>query len=41
MKAVKDNNDVVYLYRISAPDRNYDMVDQFLIDHSDVRSFEI
>ena len=41
MKAIKDNNDAVYLYRISAPDRNYDMVDQFLIDHTDVRSFEI
>ncbi len=41
MKAIKDNNDAVYLYRISAPDRNYDMVDQFLIDHADVRSFEM
>ncbi len=41
MKAIKDNNDAVYLYRISAPDRNYDMVDQFLIDHTDVRSFEV
>ena len=40
MKAIKDNNDAVYLYRISAPDRNYDLVDEFLIQHKDVRSFE-
>lgn len=41
MKAIKDNNDAVYLYRISAPDRNYDMVDLFLIKHQHVRSFEV
>ena len=41
MKAIKDNNDAVYLYRISAPDRNYDQVDDFLIKHQDVRSFDI
>ncbi len=41
MKAIKDNKDAIYLYRISAPDRNYDLVDEFLIQHKDVRSFEI
>jgi len=41
MKAIKDNNDAVYLYRISAPDRNYDSVNQFLINHKEVKSFEV
>ncbi len=41
MKFVKDNNDAVYLYRISSPDRNYDLVNQFLLTHNDVRSFEV
>lgn len=41
MKFTKDNNDAVYLYRISSPDRNYDMVSQFLLNHKDVRSFEV
>ena len=41
MKFVKDNNDAVYLYRISSPDRNYDLVNQFLLCHKDVKSFEV
>lgn len=41
MKFVKDNNDAVYLYRISSPDRNYDKVNQFLLTHPDVRSFDV
>lgn len=41
MKFTKDNNDAIYLYRISSPDRNYDMVSQFLLNHKDVRSFEV
>ncbi len=40
IKFTKDDNDAIYLYRISAPDKNYDMVSQFLLDHKDVRSFE-
>ncbi len=40
MKFTKDNNDAVYLYRISSPDRNYDLVSQFLLNHKDVKSFE-
>jgi len=41
MKASKDNSDAVYIYRISAPDRNYDKVEEFLLQHKDVRSFEV
>jgi putative Mg2+ transporter-C (MgtC) family protein len=41
MKSIKDNNDVVYLYRISSPDRNYDLVTDFLIRHKEVKSFEV
>lgn len=41
MKIAKDNNDAIYLYRISSPDRNYDKVNDFLLRHSEVRSFEV
>ena len=41
MKVVKENNDAVYLYRISSPDRNYDAVNQFLLTHTDVKDFEV
>jgi putative Mg2+ transporter-C (MgtC) family protein len=41
MKFVKDNNDAVYLYRISSPDRNYDLVNQFLLCHKEVKSFDV
>ena len=41
MKSLKDNNDAIYLYRISSPDRNYDLVNQFLLDHKDVKSFDV
>ena len=41
MKFVKDNNDAIYLYRISSPDRNYDLVNQFLLTNKQVKSFEV
>jgi putative Mg2+ transporter-C (MgtC) family protein len=41
MKVVKEDNDAVYLYRIGSPDRNYDAVNQFLLTHIDVKSFEV
>jgi putative Mg2+ transporter-C (MgtC) family protein len=41
MKTIKDNNDAVYLYRISSPDRNYDSVNQFLLTNKEVKSFEV
>ncbi len=41
MKVAKDNNEAVYLYRISAPDRNYSKVEEYLIQHKDVTSFDV
>ncbi len=41
MKVLKEDNDGVYFYRISSPDRKYDVVDNFLLTHSDVKSFEV
>ena len=41
MKTVKENTDAVYIYRISSPDRNYDAVNHFLLQHKEVRSFEV
>ncbi|HMO61944.1 MAG TPA: MgtC/SapB family protein [Ferruginibacter sp.] len=40
MKVVKENNDAVYLYRIGSPDRDYDAVNNFLLGHTEVKSFE-
>lgn len=41
MKVVKESSDAVYLYRISSPDRNYDAVNMFLLNHKEVKSFEV
>ncbi|MEO6489297.1 MAG: MgtC/SapB family protein [Ferruginibacter sp.] len=41
MKFVKDDNDAVYLYRISSPDRNYDLVNFYLLTHKEVKSFDV
>ncbi len=41
MKVIKEDNDAVYLFRISAPDRNYDAVDEFLLTHPEVKAFEV
>jgi putative Mg2+ transporter-C (MgtC) family protein len=41
MKTLKEDNDGVYLYRISSPDRKYDIVDDFLLTHNEVKSFEV
>jgi putative Mg2+ transporter-C (MgtC) family protein len=41
MKTVKEENDAVYLYRISSPDRNYDAVNNFLLKNIEVKSFEV
>jgi len=41
MKTIKENKDAVYLYRISSPDRNYESVNQFLLNHKEVKSFEV
>lgn len=41
MKTNKEENDAIYLYRISSPDRNYDAVNNFLLNHMEVKSFEV
>jgi putative Mg2+ transporter-C (MgtC) family protein len=41
MKVIKDNMEPVYVYRISSPDRNYDLVNHFLLQHPEVKSFEL
>lgn len=41
MKMIKENNDVVYSYRIGAPKRNYDFVNTFLRNHQQVKSFDM
>lgn len=41
MKVAKENNDAVYLYRISSPNRNYDAVNNFLLTHHEVQSFDV
>jgi putative Mg2+ transporter-C (MgtC) family protein len=41
MKTVKENMDAVYIYRIGSKDRNYDEVNNFLLKHADVKSFEV
>lgn len=41
MKVAKENNDAIYLYRISSPNRNYDAVNNFLLTHKEVQSFDV
>lgn len=41
LKIIKEDSDAVYLYRISSPDRNYDAVNDFLLSHKEVKSFEV
>ncbi len=40
MKVMKENNDAVYIYRISSPDRNYDAINEFLLGNIEVKQFE-
>ncbi len=41
MKMLKENNEAVYLYRIGAPKHNYDIVNEFLLNHKSVTSFDV
>jgi putative Mg2+ transporter-C (MgtC) family protein len=41
MKVIKENGDAIYIYRISSPKRNYDVVNQFLLDHKEVKCFDV
>lgn len=41
MKTLKENSDAVYVYRISSPKKDYDAINGFLLNHKEVRSFEV
>lgn len=41
IRTAKENMDAVYVYRIGSKDRNYDIVNEFLLKHTEVKSFEI
>jgi putative Mg2+ transporter-C (MgtC) family protein len=41
MKTIKEDSDAVYIYRIGSPDRSYDAVNNFLLQHNEVKSFEV
>jgi putative Mg2+ transporter-C (MgtC) family protein len=41
MKMNKENNEAVYLYRIGAPKHDYDIVNEFLLRHKAVISFDV
>lgn len=41
MKMNKENNEAVYLYRIGAPKHDYDIVNEFLLRHESVISFDV
>lgn len=40
IKVFKENNDAVYLYRVSSKERSYDKVSQYLLHHKEVQYFE-
>lgn len=40
MKVIKEDNDAVYIYRIGAPNRDYDSVNNYLLHSKDVQSFD-
>ena len=41
MKTEKKDMEAIYVYRIGSPDRTYDQVNDFLLEHNAVKSFEI
>ena len=41
MKITKENFEAVYLYRVSSRNRNYQLVNQFLLEHKEVKSFDV
>lgn len=41
MKTIKEDSDAVYIYRIGSPDRDYKAINQFLLNHKEVKSFEV
>ncbi len=40
MKVLKEDNNAVFIYRIGTPNRNYDAVNNFLLLHKDVQTFD-
>lgn len=41
MKTVKEDMDAIYVYRISSRSKNYDAVNDFLLMHNEVKTFEV
>lgn len=41
VKMNKENNEAIYLYRIAAPNDDYDIVNEFLLKHKSINSFDI
>jgi hypothetical protein len=37
---MKENKDSIYFFRISSADKNYEMLNQFLLEHFEVKSFD-
>jgi putative Mg2+ transporter-C (MgtC) family protein len=41
MKTIKQDMEAIYVYRINSPDRNYELINHFLLAHQEVKSFEV
>jgi putative Mg2+ transporter-C (MgtC) family protein len=41
MKCIKEHNDAIYFYRIGAPNRDYDIVNKYLLKHEGIKSFDM
>ena len=41
VKMNKENNEAIYVYRIGAPKDDYDIVNEFLLKHKSINSFDI
>ena len=41
VKMNKENNEAIYVYRIGAPKDEYDIVNEFLLKHKSINSFDI
>nr|WP_294902461.1 MgtC/SapB family protein [uncultured Lacibacter sp.] len=41
MKTVKENNEAVYIYRVGAPNHDYDMVNNYFLKHKNIKSFDV
>jgi len=41
IKMNKENNEAIYLYRIAAPNDDYDIVNEYLLQHKSITSFDV